>query len=113
MAEPANVIPVNSIIHAEGNALVLRIGEYLLTLKIESPEPKPTGRLQLQAGQTMFDLVLEAARALVKDTGENELTAAALYYQVKGKHPDLDIKRNSWNSHVMSSAPPLAVSLRK
>ena len=105
MTEPDSVNSINDVVHVEGNTLTLKLGDYLLSLKIEGPEVKPSGRLQLEAGQTMFDLVLEAARTFVRDTGESEFTAAALYYKAKDKHPDLDIKRNSWNSHVMSSAP--------
>ena len=77
----------------------------MLTLKIEGPEVKPSGRLQLEAGQTLFDLVLDAARTFLNTFGEKEFTAADLYHIAREKHPDLDIRRNSWNSHVMSSSP--------
>jgi hypothetical protein len=105
MAEPNSVPLANDIIHVEGNTLTLKLGDYVLTLNIEGPEVKPSGRLHLEAGQTLFDLVLDAARRFVTDSGEKEFTAAALYYLAKEKYPDLDIKRNSWNSHIMSSAP--------
>ena len=105
MAESNSAIPVNNIIHAEGNSLTIRVGEYLLTLKIEGPEAKPSGRLKLERGKTMFDLVLEAAETVVKDTGNNEFSAADLYHTAVERNPDLSIKRNSWNSHVVSSAP--------
>ena len=105
MTEPVSTIPLNQILHPEGNCLTLRIGEYLLSLKIEGPEPKSGGRLQLGQGQTMFDLVLDAARTFVGDFGEREFSAAALYHIAKTTHPDLEIRRNSWSSHVMSSAP--------
>jgi hypothetical protein len=94
----------NDIISAEGNTLTLNIGEYRLSIKIEGPEVKP-GRLQLEAGRTLFDLVLDAARTFTKDIGENEFTAADLYHVAQEKHPDLEIRQNSWNSHMMSSAP--------
>ena len=105
MAEATGSIPLNQVFRLEGNSLTLRIGEYLLSLKIEGPEAKEVGRLQLEKGQTMFDLVLEAARTFVKDYGESEFRAADLYHIAREKHPELDIRRNSWNSHVMSSAP--------
>jgi hypothetical protein len=95
----------NDIISADGNTLTFKIGEYRLSIKIEGPEVKAGSRLQLEAGQTLFDLVLDAARTFVRDNGENEFTAAALYHIATERHPDLDIKRNSWNSHVMSSSP--------
>ncbi len=46
---------------------------------------------------------LEAATASVRESGENEFTAANLYHIAQEKHPDLGIKRDSWNSHIMSS----------
>jgi len=105
MVESNSAIPVSDIIRTEGNSLSIRVGEYLLTLKIEGPEPKPGGRLKLEYGRTLFDLVLEAARTFVNKFGEKEFTAADLYHMAREKYPDLDLRRNSWNSHVMSSAP--------
>ena len=105
MAEPVSTIPGNDIIRIEGNSLIIRVGEYLLTLKIEGPKAKPSGRLQLGQGQTLFDLVLDAARTFVKDTGESEFGAADIYHYATARNPELSIKRNSWNSHVMSSTP--------
>lgn len=105
MAKSVSTVAVNDVARIEGNTLTLRVGEYVLSLRIEGPEVKPSGRLQLGQGQTMFDLVLDAARAYVKDTGENEFNAAVLYHIAKEKHPDLNLRRNSWNSHIISSAP--------
>ena len=104
MAEENSIPQVNDIIQVEGNMLTLKVGEYVLSLKIEGPERKPLGRLQLEPGQTLFDLVLDAARTFVTDIGGKEFSAADLYHMAREKHPELDIKRNSWNSHMMSSA---------
>jgi len=97
--------PDNGIIRVEGNTLTLNIGKYVLTLKIETRQPKSSGRLKLGAGRTMFDLVLDAARTFVGNSGEKEFSAADLYHVARERHPELGIRRNSWNSHVMSSAP--------
>lgn len=105
MNEPNSTTQVNDILRVEGNTLTLRVAEYVLSLKIEGPEVKPSGRLQLEQGQTLFDLVLDAARTFVRDIGESEFSAADLYHLAREKHPDLNIRRNSWNSHVMSSSP--------
>ena len=105
MTEPVSSVTENDIIRIEGNSLTLRVGEYKLTLKIESIKPRPSGRLQLSHGQTLFDLVLDAARTFVKDTGESEFGSADLYHIAIRKNPELSIRRNSWNSHVMSSTP--------
>jgi len=95
---------INDIFHVEGNTLTLKVGDYILSLKLEGPEARPSGRLQLEGGKTLFDLVLEAARVLVDNFGQEEFSAAELYHIARDRHPDLDIRRNSWNSHVMSSA---------
>ena len=97
--------PVTGIIHIEGNSLILKVGDYKLSLKIEGPEARPSGRLKLERGQTMFDLVLDAARTFVKETGDTEFTAANLYHMAVERNPQLNIRRNSWNSHVVSSSP--------
>ena len=105
MAEPVSAIPGNDIIRIEGNSLTVTVGEYKLTLKIEGPEAKPSGRLKLGQGQTLFDLVLDAARTFIKETGESEFGAADIYHYATARNPELNIKRTSWNSHVMSSTP--------
>ena len=105
MSELSSCIPVTDIIRAEGNSLILRLGEYQLTLKIEGPEARSSGRLKLGQGQTLFDLVLDAARTFVRETGESEFSAADLYHIAVERNQGLSIRRNSWNSHVVSSAP--------
>lgn len=105
MLEPVSAMAANQVIRIEGNSLTLTVGEYKLTLKIEGPEAKPSGRLQLGQGQTLFDLVLDAARTHAKETGEREFSAADLYHVAIRKNPELSIRRNSWSSHIMSSAP--------
>ena len=105
MTEPVSSISENDIIRIEGNSLTLKVGEYKLTLKIEVPEAKHAGRLQFGEGRTLFDLVLDAARAFIEETGRREFGAADIYHVAKMRNPELSLKRNSWNSHVMSSTP--------
>ena len=105
MSELTSGIPGKDVIRIEGNCLSVKVGEYLLTLYIEGPEAKPSGRLQLGRGRTLFDLVLDAARTHVKETRENEFRAADLYHIAVGRNPDVSIRRNSWNSHIVSCAP--------
>ena len=105
MTEPTTAAPTSGIISFEGNSVTLSVGDYLLTLKIETREPKNSDRIKLARGQTLFDLVLDAARAIVTEGGEGEFTAADLYHIAVDRNPDLTLKRNSWNSHVTSSAP--------
>jgi hypothetical protein len=105
MSEPTSDTPITDIIRIEDNSLILRVGEYQLTIKIEGPEARPSGRLKLERGQTMFDLVLDAARTFVKEIGDSEFSAADLYHIAVERNPGLNIRKNSWNSHIVSSAP--------
>jgi hypothetical protein len=105
MPEPTSDTPITDIIRIEDNSLILRVGEYQLTIKIEGPEARPSGRLKLERGQTMFDLVLDAARTFVKEIGDSEFSAADLYHIAVERNPGLNIRKNSWNSHIVSSAP--------
>jgi hypothetical protein len=105
MTKP-NTANINNVITVQGNTLVLKVGEYRLTLNIEGPEPKMVGRFQTENGKNMFDLVLEAARHHNGGLFQGmPFTAAHLYHIALELHPELEIRRNSWNSHVMSSAP--------
>ncbi len=105
MTGPNSVNSLNDVVHVEGNTLTLKLGDYRMSLKIEGPEVKPGGRLQLGAGHTLFDLVLDAAKIFINTSVEKEFSAADLYHIAREQHPELDIRRNSWNAHVMSSAP--------
>ena len=105
MSEQTSNTPITDIIRIEDNSLTLKVGEYHLTVKIEGPEARPSGRLKLERGQTMFDLVLDAARTFVKEIGDSEFSAADLYHIAVERNPGLNIRKNSWNSHIVSSAP--------
>ena len=94
-----------SNIQVQGNSLTITLEDYILTINIEK-KPEPEVKDRYGAGRTMFDLVLEAARRSVGLLGNEEFTAADLYHKVRELHPDIDIRRNSWNSHVMSCAQP-------
>ena len=62
--------------------------------------------MKLPQGQTLYDLVLEAAREFVKEIGEDqEFGAADLYHIAENLHPELELRRNSWSAHVVASAP--------
>ena len=105
MVKPTSDIPISGVIRFQGNSVILQVGEYLLTLNIESTQPKKSDRIKLAYGQTLFDVVLDAARAFVAETGQDRFSAADLYHVAVEHNPELSLKKNSWNSHVMSSAP--------
>jgi len=104
MAETAFSIPVTGTIQIEGNSLTVKIRESTVTLKLE-PEEKGQTKIALEKGKTLFDIILESARTYVEETGSNEFTAADIYHLAQERHPELNLRRNSWGAHVISSAP--------
>jgi hypothetical protein len=92
-------IPVTGTIRIDDNEMTITIDQAETTL----PIPKTRKRIALQKGQTVFDIVLQTARDLVASTKHNRFTAAELYHKVVERYPDM--KRNSWVSHVIASAP--------
>jgi len=105
MAEAVFSIPITGTIDIRGETLTIKINESVLTVKIEAHGADGLKRLKLETGRTLFDLVLEAARTMVEEVKETEFTAAELYHLAVHKHPDLDLKSNSWGAHMVSSAP--------
>ena len=90
-------------IQVQGNSLTITLEDFVLTINIEK-KPEPEVKHRYGAGRTMFDLVLEAARRTAGLLGDEEFTAADLYHKARELHPEMDLRRNSWNSHVMSCA---------
>jgi len=105
MAEAIFTIPVTGTIGIEGDSITIRIRESILTIKIEEGKgAEAQKRLKLEPGQTLFDIVLNAARTFIQETGENEFSAADLYHIALYRYPEFNLRRNSWGSHVVSSA---------
>ena len=97
-------IPVTGTLHIEGDTLRISVSETTITMKLEPDEEAPR-KLTLEPGRTLFDIVLDAARSFIQETGTNEFTGAELYHLALGKYPELNLKRNSWGAHVISCAP--------
>jgi hypothetical protein len=104
MAEVVFSIPVTGTILIEGNSIKISVKETTITTRIEGAEGLTT-RLALEHGRTLFDLVLEIARDCVEESGENEFTGAELYHMALNKYPNLNLRRNSWGAHMISSSP--------
>ncbi len=98
-------IPITGTIDVNGDNVTIRVNESVVTIKVAGAGTGSPKRLRLERGRTLFDLVLDAARTMVKDDKVTEFTAADLYHLAVDKHPDLNLKANSWNAHVTSSAP--------
>lgn len=104
MSEVAFSIPVTGTIQIQGNSLVIKITEATINLKLDMAN-EIGGKLKLERGKTLFDIVLDTAKSWVEESGTSQFTAAQLYHSALDRYPELNLKRNSWGAHVISSAP--------
>jgi hypothetical protein len=93
-------IPITGTLRIENKSITIIINQAATTIDLTAI---PRKRVSLLKGQTLFDVVLETARNLVKSSKRNRFTAAELYHEGLKTHPDLN--RNSWAGHVIASAP--------
>jgi hypothetical protein len=105
MAEATLSIPITVTVGILDNYLTVKVQESTLTVKIEGRETQDHGRLKLEPGKTLFDIVLDSAKILVTEFRASEFSAAELYHVAVDRYPELNLRRNSWSSHVVSSAP--------
>jgi len=104
MSEVAFSIPVAGTIRIQGNLLVIKINESAITMKLDMAD-EVGGKLKLERGKTLFDIVLDTAKSWVTESGASQFTAAQLYHTALDRYPGLNLKRNSWGAHVISCAP--------
>lgn len=94
-------IPLSGTISVENNTLTITINQSKTALDLAAITKKR--RISLKKGQTVFDIVLQAAQRVVEVSKRNRFSAAELYHEALKEYPDL--KRNSWSGHIIASAP--------
>ena len=104
MSEIAFSIPVTGTIRIQGDSLAVKINESAITMKLNMAD-EIRGKLKLERGKTLFDIVLDIAKSWVAESGTSQFTAAQLYHMALDRYPSLNLKRNSWGAHVISCAP--------
>ena len=104
MPEVAFSIPVTGTIQIQGNSLVIKVNEATINMKLDMAD-EIGGKLKLERGRTLFDIVLDTAKSWIEEAGISQFTAAQLYHSAQDRYPELNLKRNSWGAHVISSAP--------
>ncbi len=104
MSEVAFSIPVTGTIRVQGNSLVIKINESAITMKLDMAD-ETGGKLKLERGKTLFDIVLDTAKNWIEGSGTSQFTAAQLYHTALDRYPSLNLKRNSWGAHVIACAP--------
>jgi len=104
MSEVSFSIPVTGTIRIQGNSLVIKINESTITMQLDMVD-EAGGKLKLERGKTLFDIVLVTAKSWVAESGTSQFTAAQLYHTALDRFPELNLKRNSWGAHVIACAP--------
>ena len=102
MKEVAFSIPVSGVVRIDGDMVTITVNRAETSVLL-GPEVRLGGRISLEAGKTMFDIILETAREVVKQKGVNRFSTPDLYHEAVEKYPDL--KRSSFTSRVIACTP--------
>jgi len=102
MREVPFSIPVSGVVRIDGDVVTITVNRADTTVLL-GPELRLGGRISLEPGKTMFDIILETAREVVQRKGFNRFSAPELYYEALEKYPEL--KRNSFMSRVIACTP--------
>ena len=102
MREISFSIPVSGVIHIDGDVVTITVNkaDTIVTL---GPEVRLGGRISLESGKTMFDIILETAQEVVKQKGVNRFSPPELYHEALKSYPDL--KKNSFMARVIACTP--------
>lgn len=95
-------IPLTGKITLENGSITITVNKAETTITFESI-PGKEARISLEKGKTLFDVVLEVAKKMAERSETGQFSAADLYYKALERYPNL--KRNSFNSHVIACAP--------
>jgi len=102
MREVPFSIPVSGVIRMDGDSvtIVVNRAETNISLETDAGDGK---RISLEAGKTMYDIILETAREVIHRKGFNRFSAPELYCEALEKYPAL--KRGSFMSRIVASTP--------
>ncbi len=95
-------IPVSGVIRIDGDSVVIVVNRAETSISLETGAV-PGKRISLGDGKTMYDVILEAAREVIRQKGFNRFSAAELYAVAREKYPSL--KRGSFMSRVIACTP--------
>jgi len=95
-------IPVSGVVRIEEDSVIIIVNKTETNISL-SPVPPSGKRLFREQGRTMFDLVLEAARRVVRRKGVNRFSPPELYEEALKSYPNL--KKNSFMARVIACAP--------
>ncbi len=102
MKEVPFSIPVSGVVRIDEDSVIIIVNKTETNISL-SPFPLSGKRLFEEQGKTMFDVVLEAAREVVRKKGANRFSPPELYREALLKYPQL--RRNSFMARVIACAP--------
>ena len=102
MKEVPFSIPVSGVVRIDGDRVTITVNKAETTIILE-PEVTPSKRISLEPGKSMFDIILETAREIIRQKGFNRFSTPELYKAARVKYPRL--KRGSFWSRVVASTP--------
>jgi hypothetical protein len=95
-------LPISGVIRIDGDEVTITVNRADTTVFL-GPAVRLGGRISLESGKTMFDIILETAQQIVKRKGVNRFTASEVYHEALEKYPEL--KRNSFMSRIIGCTP--------
>ena len=102
MQEVSFSIPVSGTIRIDEGTITITVNRAETSVSFV-PVEKEAGRLSLGKDRTLYDVMLETAIEVAKDSVTEQFSAAELYHNAREKYPSL--KRGTWNAHMIASAP--------
>jgi hypothetical protein len=103
MQEIPFTISLTGLVKIDAGKIIISLGSARTIINLE-PSSRTDARSFLRKGQSLFDVILKTAQDFVASEGKDtRFSAADLYHLALDKYPYL--KRNSWTSHVIASAP--------
>ena len=95
-------IPVSGVVRIEEDSVIIIVNKTETSISL-SPVPPGSKRLFREHGKTMFDVVLEAAREVVRRKGANRFSPPELYEEALKSYPYL--RKNSFMARIIACAP--------
>ena len=95
-------IPVSGVIRIDGDSIAIIVNRAETSISLEG-EAEHEKRMRLEEGRTMYDVILEAAREVIRRKGFNRFSAPELYSIAREKYPYLN--RGSFTARVIACTP--------
>ena len=102
MKEVSFSVPVSGVVRINGDSITIIVNKAETNISL-TPETRKGKHISLEPGQTLYDVILEVAREVVRKKGFNRFSAPELYQEALDKYPEL--KRNSFITRVIACTP--------